>query len=216
MTKISASLLAADPLRIAEAVCRMEAAGVDWLHVDVMDGHFVPNLNFGPQVVEALRGQTRLPLDVHLMLDEPERYAEAFVRAGADRLTVHCEIAADVSALLARIRALGASPGVSLKPGTPVEAVLPLLPLADMVLVMTVEPGFGGQKLIPATLEKLPALREAARRAGKSILLQVDGGIGADNARTLTQAGADVLVMGNALVRARSPECVVRAIRASL
>lgn len=213
MIKVSASLLAADPLRLGDAVRGMEAAGTDWVHVDVMDGHFVPNMHFGPDAVAALRGATALPLDVHLMLDNPERYAVAFARAGADVLTIHQEIAADVPALLREIRSLGARPGISLKPATSAEAVKPLLHLVDLVLVMTVEPGFGGQKLIPSTLEKVSQIAAMLRNISSRASLQVDGGIDAHTAPAAIQAGADVLVMGSALLRAEDPAAVLRAVR---
>jgi len=215
MIKVSASLLAADPLWLGESLRRMEAAGADWIHVDVMDGHFVPNLCFGTGIVSALRSVTALPLDVHLMIEHPRRHAEAFVRAGADWLTVHQEACDCVPALLREIREMGARPGVSLKPSTPAEAAEAFLPLADLVLVMTVEPGFGGQKMIPSTLEKLSSLTEMLRGCGSSALLQVDGGIDAYTARDAVKAGADVLVMGSALVTARDPAVVLRGVRAA-
>ena len=216
--KVSVSLLAADPLGIGEGLRRMEAAGVDWVHVDVMDGHFVPNLNFGPGVVSALRKATALPLDVHLMIDNPQRHVEAFARAGADFLTVHWEIdggAAALIKLLRKIREMGVRPGISLKPATPAEALEPLLPFVDLVLVMTVEPGFGGQKLIRPTLEKLPRLAAMLRAARSSAYLQVDGGIDAETARDAMAAGADVLVMGSALTGAEDPAAVLRTVRAA-
>jgi len=213
MIKISASLLAADPLWLGQALGSMEAAGVDWIHVDVMDGHFVPNLRFSADAVAALRKATSLPLDVHLMIDNPERHAEAFVRAGADWLTIHQEIAIDVPALLKQIRALGAHPGISIKPTTPPEALELLLPLVDLALVMTVEPGFGGQKLIPSTLEKVSRISAMLRQIGSTAHLQVDGGIDTHTFRDVVQAGADVLVMGSALLGAVDPAEVLRHVR---
>lgn len=213
MIKFSASLLAADPLHIAKSVRSMETAGVDWLHVDVMDGHFVPNLNFGPAVVAALRAVTKLPLDVHLMLDEPDRYIDVFCKAGADLLTIHQEIDADLPALLRRIRALGVRPGISIKPDTPCEAIEPLLSLVDLVLVMTVHPGFGGQAMIEDVLNKLPKLKTMLHKIGREAHLQVDGGISPETAPRALAAGADVLVMGSALVGASDPASIMRKIR---
>ncbi len=214
MTKVSVSLLAANPLYIGEAVRDMEKAGVDWLHVDVMDGHFVPNLNFGPAIVTALKKETRLPLDVHLMMDNPGEHLDAFIKAGSDLITIHQEIAEDVPALLKRIRAAGVKPGISVKPDTPVDTVLPLLDLVDMVLVMTVHPGFGGQKMIADALQKLAVLRESAKGLGRELYLQVDGGISADNAHLATEQGANVLVVGSALVGIADPAAALEKMHA--
>ena len=210
MIKVSPSILAADPLRLGEEAQRMVDAGCDWLHVDIMDGCFVPNLSYGPSLVKALRGRFSIPLDVHLMIAHPERYVETFIAAGADWLTIHAEAAADLPALLREIRRLGAHPSVSLKPATPAEAIAEALPLCDMVLVMTVEPGFGGQKFMADMMPKIAALRELGYRGQ----IMVDGGINADTAAQAVAAGADALVMGTALLRAEDPAAVVRACRA--
>lgn len=160
MIKVSPSILAADPLRLGEEAQRMVDAGCDWLHVDIMDGCFVPNLSYGPSLVKALRGRFSIPLDVHLMIAHPERYVETFIAAGADWLTIHAEAAEDLPALLREIRRLGAHPSVSLKPATPAETIAEALPLCDMVLVMTVEPGFGGQRFMAEQIQKIRRLRE--------------------------------------------------------
>lgn len=202
MIKIAPSILAADPLELGRDARRMIDAGCDMLHVDVMDAHFVPNLSFSPATTEALH--KRFPdtkLDVHLMMDNPGDYLDAFAEAGAWGITIHAEIPGDVRALLRRIRELGCSAGLSVKPGTPVEAVADLLPEIDLLLVMTVEPGFGGQKFQPAMIDKL----SRARAMGYKGLLQTDGGVKAANLPEQIAAGLDVAVMGTAMFRSEDP-----------
>lgn len=210
MIKVAPSILAADQLNLERDVRRMIEAGCDMLHVDIMDGHFVPNLSFGPAVVKALRAKFDLPLDVHLMLDQPEKYVDTFAQAGASNITIHAEIPGDAVALLRHIRELGLSAGLSVKPGTPAEAVRDMLPEADMVLVMTVEPGFGGQKFQPAMLDKLRALR----RMGYTGLLEADGGVSLSNLPDLKAAGLDVAVMGTAMYRSEDPTRDIQRIKA--
>ena len=211
MVKIAPSILAADILRLGDDVKAMADMGCDFIHVDVMDGMFVPNLSFGPAVVKAISGITSLPRDVHLMVERPERYIKTFIDAGASLLTIHAEAAENPSEALCAIRALGAKAGVSLKPGTPIEAIAPLLPLADMVLVMTVEPGFGGQSFMPAMTDKV----EALRKGGYKGYIEVDGGINGENAPIVMAKGADVLVMGTSLFAAKDPQGVMAEIRES-
>lgn len=194
---IGPSLLAADFGRLAEEVRRLEEAGAKVLHLDVMDGHFVPNLSFGVPVVEAVRRVTRLPLDVHLMISEPGRYLKAFRQAGADLMTIHIEAVPDPRALLREIRDLGAGAGLSLNPPTPIDAIAPFVDEVDLVLVMSVMPGFGGQKFQPVALEKLRWLREHVR---PEVLLSVDGGVNTETIRACARAGAELFVTGTALL----------------
>jgi len=198
-TLIAPSLLAADFARLGEEARAVEAAGADWLHLDVMDGHFVPNITFGPLVVKALRPHTSLPLDVHLMIAPADPYLDAFAEAGADHISIHPEAGPHLHRSLQRIRALGKKAGVVLNPATPVESVLWVLDLVDIVMVMTVNPGFGGQAFIESQLPKIAALRRAIDAAGLSIHLQIDGGVTPLTAPRLLAAGADTLVAGTAV-----------------
>ena len=209
--KVAPSILAADPLNMERDVQRMIDAGTDWLHVDIMDAHFVPNLSFSPALTEALHKRfPDLPLDVHLMMDNPEKYIGVFCDAGASVLTIHAEIEGDVAEMLQQIRARGVMAGLSVKPGTPAEAIRHLLPHADMVLVMTVEPGFGGQKFNEDMLNKLDALHQM----GYTGLLEADGGVSMSNIAILRQHGLDVAVMGTAMFRSADPKADMDAIHA--
>ncbi len=201
MVKIAPSFLSADFSALEREIRAVEAAGVEYIHLDVMDGHFVPNLTFGPLVVEAIRKKTQLVLDVHLMISDPRKYLQAFADSGADILTVHVEIEDDLPDLLREIRAAGMKAGASVKPATPVETLFPLLPSLDLALVMSVEPGFGGQSFIPASLPKVRALREEIARQGVETEIEIDGGIGPGNAREVVEAGVEVLVAGSAAFR---------------
>ncbi len=199
MALIAPSLLSADFVRLAEDIARVEAAGADWLHLDIMDGHFVPNLTFGPPIVAAIRKVAKLPLDVHLMVTNPAELIEAFVAAGADWLTVHVETEPHLNRLVNRIRELGAKPAVALNPSTPLTTLEEILPELDMVLIMSVNPGFGGQKFIPSALSKISRLKQQINQLNRKVLIQVDGGVTPSNASQLVKAGADVLVAGSAV-----------------
>ena len=191
----------------------VEAAGADWIHVDVMDGRFVPNLTIGPAVVRALRGITRLPLDVHLMILEPEKFVGAFAEAGADIITVHVETSPHLHRTLQQIRGLGKKSGVSLNPHTPVESIEHVFGELDLVLIMSVNPGFGGQSFIEAVLPKIERVRKQIDSAGRPIALEVDGGIKPGNVRAVVSAGADTLVAGSAVFEAKDYGSAIRALR---
>ena len=212
--EISPSVLGANLMCLGEEIRRVEELGIGWLHLDHMDGHFVPNISFGPDFVSAMRKQTKLFLDVHLMLSEPMKYIETYAKAGVDLITVHVEADDDAETMLRAIAAQGIKAGISIKPGTPVQAIEPLLPLCDLVLVMTVEPGFGGQSLREDCVAKIPELKAMIEKSGRDILIEVDGGVKRENAEKVVRAGADVLVMGTGLFRADDPKAVVREVLA--
>ena len=199
MKKVSASILSADFGRLAEHVQEAEQAGVDWIHVDVMDGHFVPNITIGPAVTQALRRATKLPLDVHLMISNPERYVEDFVKAGADWLGVHVEATVHLERLIQQIKEAGARATVTLNPATPLNCLEYVLQDVDMVLLMTVNPGFSGQKFIRGVLPKIRRLRRMIDEQNLDVLIQVDGGVATDTVGDIAAAGADVLVSGSGL-----------------
>ncbi|RME23850.1 MAG: ribulose-phosphate 3-epimerase [Deltaproteobacteria bacterium] len=211
--RISPSILSADMGRLAEQARLVESAGADMLHVDVMDGRFVPNITVGLPVVEALKAACALPLDVHLMIVEPELWVEKFVKAGAAIVTVQYEASLHLWRTLERIKAAGARSSVSINPATDVRLLEPVLPLADMVLVMSVEPGFGGQKFIPQMLHKVRWLDEKRRQAGFDIDIQVDGGINIDVAAQVAAAGADILVAGSAIYGSDDPAAALAGLR---
>ena len=215
MIKLSPSILSADFANLERDIKRAEAAGADYIHVDVMDGHFVPNITIGVPVVKSLRKVTSLPLDVHLMISDPDKYIEQFVSAGADILTVHAEANGDTLSQIRRIRELGARPSVSIKPGTPAEQVLPLLPELSMLLVMTVEPGFGGQGFIEDTIPKIRALRRAIDEGGYDCELEADGGIGARNIRAVCEYGINVVVAGSAVFGKPDVAAAINELRAN-
>jgi ribulose-phosphate 3-epimerase len=199
MKIIAPSILSADFSRLGAEIAAVEAAGADWIHIDVMDGHFVPNITIGPGVVKSLRKLTRLPFDVHLMIRHPDRFLEAFAEAGSDMITVHVEAADHLHRTITRIRELGPKAGVSLNPSTPLALIEPILADIDLLLIMTVNPGFGGQQFIRTMLPKIRQARERIDQKAPSVLLEVDGGVTPVNMPSILEAGADVLVAGAAV-----------------
>ena len=216
MIKIAPSILAADYLRLGEQIDLAGEAGADWLHFDVMDGRFVPNIGFGQEMLKAVSGRSNLPLDVHLMVEKPDRCIETFAEAGASIITIHAEVAYHLHRLLHRIRELGCKAGVALNPSTPPECLRYVLGDFDLALVMTVNPGYGGQKLIPSALQKVSDVRKMLAEAGAQADIEVDGGVCLDNVREIADHGATVLVTGSAFFRAADPAAFVRAARARL
>ena len=210
---VAPSILSADLCRLGDAVNCVQRAGADWLHVDIMDGHFVPNLSFGPALVRSLRNFTDLPLDVHLMVEHPTQFITPFANAGADVLTVHWEAEDDTRRALQAIKALGIQAGVSIKPDTPPAVLQPLLGELDLILVMSVYPGFGGQAFLESAPAQIQAVRQLINASGKEIWLEVDGGINTQTAALAVQAGANALVAGNAIFSSADPAAALNQIR---
>jgi ribulose-phosphate 3-epimerase len=199
MVLIAPSILSADGSRFAEEIAAVEKAGADWIHIDVMDGHFVPNITLGPAIITALRKNTRLPFDVHLMIENPERYIESFAAAGADIITVHVEAASHLHRTVDLIKKCGKKAGVSLNPATPLSQIEEILPDIDLLLIMTVNPGFGGQQFIESTLPKIARASQLLSALSPQPLLEVDGGVNLKNIKSITRAGAQVMVAGNSV-----------------
>lgn len=213
MVKIAPSILAADFVRLGEEIAQVEAAGADLLHVDVMDGHFVPNLTIGPPVIKAIKAVTNLPLDVHLMVEEPDGLLPDFIDAGSDNLTVHVEACRHLHRTIQSIKDAGVRASVVLNPATSLHALDEILPEVDMVLLMSVNPGFGGQRFLPATLDKIRALRRQIEERQLPVAIEVDGGVKADNAADICAAGADVLVAGTAIFGQPDYGAAIQALR---
>ena len=216
MKKLSASILSARFEKLAEEVRAVEAGGADWIHVDVMDGHFVPNITIGPDVVRAINGVTGLPLDVHLMIEKPERYLEAFAEAGADRLGVHVETCPHLHRTVQQIRELGVRATVVVNPATPLVSIEPILGDVDMVLLMTVNPGFGGQKFIRSMLPKVRQCRRLIDTQQPHVLLEVDGGVNLGTIDDLVAAGVDIFVAGSAVFKGEDYAANIRSLKAKM
>ncbi|ALC91031.1 ribulose phosphate epimerase [Bacillus sp. FJAT-18017] len=213
MVKIAPSILSADFSRLGEEIKDVERGGADYIHIDVMDGHFVPNITIGPLIVEAVRPVTELPLDVHLMIENPDQYVEAFAQAGADYITVHVEASRHLHRTIHLIKSFGVKAGVVLNPATPVDSIKHVIEDVDMVLLMSVNPGFGGQKFIEGVLPKIREVKKMAESFGKDIEIEIDGGVNAETARLCVEAGATVLVAGSAVYNKEDRAAAIAAIR---
>jgi ribulose-phosphate 3-epimerase len=210
MAQILPSILSADFARLADEIARVDVAGVEMIHVDIMDGHFVPNLTMGPPVVQSIRKVTKLKLDLHLMIEDPDTYAPLFIEAGADLVSVHYEACRHLDRTLRMIRSEGARPGVVLNPATPIHVLEDVLDLVDHVLIMSVNPGFGGQKFIPRSLDKIKALADWRRRERLNFAIEIDGGVSRENVETIVRAGCDWLVAGSAVFHSADPAATVK------
>jgi ribulose-phosphate 3-epimerase len=213
MVKIAPSILSADFLKLGEEIKAAEAAGADMLHIDIMDGHFVPNITIGSSIVKSIRKITPLPLDVHLMIEEPDKYLRDFIKAGADYLTVHYEASVHLHRTIQRIKESGIKAGVSLNPATPIWSLEHILPDADIALLMSVNPGFGGQDFIPQIIDKIKTLKNLLREKGFPTLIEVDGGVKLENAADIISAGADILVMGSAFFNSKNYGTTIKQFR---